>query len=72
MKARLFPKRAAQYNDVQMHCPLCHKDIIVFEGLHKTIRCYKCGDTFVDRRYKEHTAAFKRLKEELKRRKICG
>lgn len=65
MKPRLFPKRAAQYNDVMMHCTLCHKNMVFFEGFSKKVRCRSCGGAFKDRRYKEHTAVFKRLKEEL-------
>lgn len=61
-KYRMFPRSAAQYNDVLIHCPNCHKQIIVFEGFRKTQICYKCNSKFKDKLYKRHCAAFKLAK----------
>lgn len=58
-KYKLFPRKAAQYNDISMHCPHCHKNIIIFDGFRKTHVCYKCHTKFADRTWKSSCAAYK-------------
>lgn len=64
-RARKFPRRGMQNNDIQIHCPSCHKPIIIFAGFRKRHVCYLCGHKFNDRLWKENNAYYKDRKREV-------
>lgn len=63
-QCKIFPQSAARYNDIAIHCPRCHKQIIIFEGYHKVQRCSRCGYSFKDKLYKRSCTAYKRQKQK--------
>ena len=60
-----FPRRSMQYNDVQIHCPHCHKKIIIFGGFYENHKCYKCGAIIKDILWKSQCKKYKQDKREL-------
>lgn len=63
-KCKIFPQTTARYNDIAIHCPRCHKQIIIFEGYYKIQVCSRCGYSFRDKLYKRSCVAYKRKKQE--------
>ena len=59
------PRVACQYNDIIIHCPHCHNQIIIFSGFHEKQTCYKCGKNFKDAEYRNACKRHKKEKEEL-------
>ena len=63
-QCKIFSLSAAAYNDIVIHCPRCHKQIVIFEGQDKIQKCYKCGYSFKDKLYKKSCTAYKKQKQE--------